>query len=234
MKKGGIIIGALFAVVFLSAFVAAKTLFGGATTSLADIFNSIGLDAGTLTKILLIILLWMVLFNIVHQLKLGGNWRTGSAIIALIMAILAFIYIPQEAVNAIVLQYGAMGATILTVIPFLIILWFSLSTDNLFMARITWIFYAFYYFGLFIFKMATENFPETATFWQMITSSQEIAYMIGFIAGIVVFFMLPYIRNLIFKGEMEKLAEKGKHAAAVRKTLIRTERENLEAFGGGQ
>lgn len=226
MKKSSIFLLALFAVVFLSTFVAAATVAQEAASSIANFFEGAGLSAGMMTKILLIVLLWLIVWNIVHELKLGGNSSLISSIIALIISILAFIYIPQEEINAIVLQYGAMGSTILTVIPFIIILWFSLRTDNLFIARITWIFYVFYYFLLFVYKWATTEVPAGAAWWTV-----GLPYLIALVMGIIIFFVLAPIRNLIFKGEMEKLGEKATKAAAVRKTLVKAEKKSLEAFG---
>ncbi len=223
MKKSTLTIQGFLSLVFVLPFVAAQTVLEQTATPIADFLRSIYLTPDVLSKILLGVLLWIVLYSIVSKLKLAGGWRLGAGLISLIMVVITFIYLPQGFLEAIVLQYGAMGATILTVIPFVIVLYFSLTTENLFIARVTWVFYIVYYLAIFLYKIATVT-----------KFAESIPYIGAIIAGLIVFFVLPGIRKLIFKGKVEELAEKGTKAAETRKALIKAEKESLEAFGGEQ
>jgi hypothetical protein len=199
------------------------TLLQDIGQGIVPLLDKIFINPDNLSKLLLGVLLWIVLYSIVQKMKLGGGMKSASAAIAVIMVILTFIYLPQGFLEAIVLQYGAMGATILTIIPFAIILYFSLTTDNLFMARVTWIFYIVYYLTLFFYKIVTVS-----------TWTEAIPFIGAIIAGIIAFILLATMRGWIFKGKIEELSEAGEQAATRRKNLLKAERESLEAFGGAK
>ncbi len=154
-------------------------------------FSGLNLEPALLTSLLLGILLYVVLYSIVKQMfGFEGNlsWiSTGT--IALIMTTLTFLYLPENFTEAIALQYSAMGATILSVIPFLILLYFTtVVSNNLFVARVIWIFYVVYYIAIFSYKLASPLPPETS-FWL-----HNIPYLAAILAGIIILITLGYMR----------------------------------------
>jgi len=203
MKKNSLIVLSILSVVFLTSFVAAQTILESAGLGITDFLRSILLTPANLSVILLGLLLWIIVYTIVVQIGLGSEGR-GSSIaagaISLIIVILSFLYLPANFVEAIVLQYGAMGATILTVIPFFIMLYFTVSVSkSLLVARAIWIFYVVYYITLFFYKIATTI---TGT-W-----TNSIPYIGAIIAGIIIFFLLPAMRDFLYKGKLEAKEER--------------------------
>jgi hypothetical protein len=224
MKKSSLIILALFSVLFLASFAAAQeTILESLGSNATAFLNSIFLTPFTLSVILLGLLLWIVIYSIVVKIGLGGGkgaWSGGAAVVSLIIVILSFIYLPKDFVTAIVLQYGAMGATILTVIPFFIMLYFSIAiTRSLFTARIIWTFYIVYYFAIFIYKIV-----QPGTTW-----TNAIPYIGAIVAGAIVIFFLPTIRNIWWKGELSAAEEKGIRDISFRKLGRKLEREETKA-----
>lgn len=222
MKKGNIILLAFISVIIISNFAAAALLEDIGTASY-EFLKNIYLTPDTLSRLLLGLLLWIIINTIVGKIGLAGKGSSiASAAISLIMVVLAFIYLPANFVESAVLGYGAMGATILAVIPFVIIFYFAVTTESLFLSRIIWLFYMVNYLSLFFYKLATVSA------WQ-----ETIPYIGAIIAGLIIFIFLPTIRKWIFKGEIEGLSEESRKAAERRKVLLEAERESLESFGGG-
>jgi hypothetical protein len=151
------------------------------------------IDAGIpISRFFMAILLGMVVYAVISSMKLTSkgwiNWTISIAITSL-----ALMGIPQELVEVILTQYGVMGATILTIIPFFIVLWFSVRTNSLLAARVTWMFYAMYYLVMYFVKI------WNATAW----STPYWLNLGAFIVGLGLFFGIKSVRDFIFKGQME-------------------------------
>lgn len=227
MKKSGFILSSLFSTMSLLSVVSAQTVLDKTATSVSNFLSSIYLTPDNSSKLLLGILLYIVIFTIVSKIGLAGKKKgnIGAAIASLIIVILSVFYLPDNFIAAIIAQYGAMGATILTVIPFMIILYFSISVSkSLFVARVTWVFYILYYMSLFFYKTAT------ATDWK-----QAIPYVAAMIAGIIIFFILPTVRNLVFAGELSSDEEAAMRDVNFRELGKKIQREEAkEAIKGAK
>jgi hypothetical protein len=215
-------------------FSGAEVLVLGIAESITGIYDAIRFDVDNSSKILLGILLWIILYSVVSQMKLfeiGNSGRVLSGIVALIITILTFILMPKNFIEAIVLQYGALGATILTVIPFLIMIYFTFKvTSNMLVAKIAWIFYVVYYFGLFTYKIV-ENSGNADSITQLI--SQNIPYVLAIIAGIVIFIFIKRLRIWTIQSEIETKELKGKRAVEKLKLLNKLKQEELKGYTEG-
>jgi len=164
------------------------------------------LAPGNFTLVLLGILLWMVIYSVIRNIDLFKNYGAiWSALFALVVTVLAFKGFPPEFIEGIVIQYRAMGATIVTVIPFLIIFWFTIMTDsiNLMFSRLVWLVYTIYYFSLFIYKIGSEN---ASVGW---FAAQNIPYIGAIIVGLIVLIFLGAIRGMAFHEKLKSGKEKG-------------------------
>jgi len=223
----GLSIISLFVISFLVSFVSAETNIESVAGSLADGLEKISINPTYLTEALLGILLFMILYTIVVQLFNFSGKKGGmlAGITSLIIVILTFVWLPSGYVEAIALQYSAMGATILTVIPFAIMLYFTLVINkSLLFARITWLFYAMYYLTMFIYKLGVS---ETGKIWTW----DNIPYFGALIIGIIIFFFIKDIRNLIFKEKLTSNMTKAKENVALR--AAGREIETAEAVSRG-
>lgn len=196
----------------------------------AGLLEKVKITPDTLSKILLGLLLWMIVFSIVKQIGFGGGkWGIGSAIFAAIVVLLALLWMPENFIQSIIMQYGAMGATILAVIPFIIMLYFTIAVSgSLLLSRIIWIFYIGYYFTLLIYKGASEVSDYT-TYASWAPASPYIAAVI---IGLTVFFGLPSLRNLFFKGKLDADEEKGLRDIKWRELGRKLERSETESRTG--
>ncbi len=232
MKKG-VSIGlttAITSLLSISSVFAQQTNFQiwgeTAAGSIARLFETLRLGPTSFSTILLGILLWMVLYSV---LRSSGLFREGemgggtaiAGIVALIVTILAFMYIPDNFVEAIVLNYGAMGATILTVLPTFIIIWFTLAvTTNLLLARMIWAVYIIYYISLALYKIGSvsaSNYVDQGIF--SATNLIQISpYLIALIIGIFIFLFLRPFRQWfskeIIKSKRERASVIQRKAAA--------------------
>lgn len=188
-----------------------------ASNALSPLFG----DKELFTKFLFAVLIFMIVYSIISVLFAGSKYITW--IIALIVTILAVLWIPPNFITAIRDQYGVMGATILSVIPFAIMLMFTVRVGSLLLGRIVWLFYVVYYFTFFCYEWV-----NTGKFW----AASSIPYLGAIIAGGLIFFLLGPIRNALFKGEMSALKESGRQVTQKAKLLHKLQGEELnESYG---
>ena len=131
---------------------------------------------------------------------------------------LTILGLPKNFLESVLTGYGAMGTAILMIVPFLIIFWFTVKVKSIMIARGIWLFYTVYYFGMYI----QELFRNYSQVWPN---------LIAIILGIIMFFFILGVRGFIFKGEMEKVEEKGKQKVDERKHRLALEMERLKADG---
>jgi hypothetical protein len=163
------------------------------------------------TRTFFAMLLGMIIYSIISiMFNKSSRWITWGITGAITS--LALLGLPSGFLEVIRIQYGAMGATILTIIPFFIIMAFTLQINNLLAAKVTWIFYAMYYLAMYSYEVVVSD-----------SFSSGLPYGTAFFVGIAIFFGIGEIRNLIFKGQIEGIIEKGHQRIAKRKAL-----QNLE------
>jgi len=179
------------------------------------------------TRVFFLFLLTLVIWSIM-PLILGDDKKTLNFWISLIIATISIIAIPPELLDTLVANYGAMGAAILTVIPFAIILVFSVRVQNAFLARVVWIFYCIYYFGLYAYKIVSAATAGTGS------AGEYTLYGFAIIGGLLMFFLIGKIRNLIFYGEMDAVKETGHQIAHRGKLLHKLQKDELDmSYGKG-
>lgn len=187
-------------------------------TLLAPLFG----DQEMLSRVFFALLLGMIIFSII-SVMFGTSSRTMQWTITGIITSLSLLGLPAGFLEAIRTQYGAMGATILTIIPFIIILTFSLRTRSILVARVTWIFYSFYYLAMYL----SLIFAKSSGGW---ITSETIPYIGGFFAGIFIFAGVGNIRRLLRKGEIQGLLERGKTKVKTRAALQKIQDEDLGRY----
>ncbi|MBS3088273.1 hypothetical protein J4402_00680 [Candidatus Pacearchaeota archaeon] len=214
----------LFSVHLVSAQTLAEDFGREAARGLSAFMEQLRLNPTNMSVILLGILLWIIVYSIVVQL-FKSTTKTGTLFafaVSVIVVILTFISLPQGFVEAIVLQYGAMGAAILVTIPFIILLYFSIAvTNSLLIARLIWVFYVLYYLGIFAYKIGTLQAAAAKWF-------EYIPYGISILGGIIIIITLKDIRRFWFKGKLKDIEEKGIKTADKANLLHRLQSEELQ------
>jgi len=168
------------------------------------------------TRVFMFVLLILVLWSIVPLIT-GDDKKMLNFVISFVIAALSIMAIPPELLDTILTSYGAMGATMLTVIPFAIILLFSVRVQNALLARVIWIFYAFYYLGLYFYEA-----------YRAPTVTGKMLYILAFLLGIALFFGVGKIRDILFKGKMDAIEETGKQVARRARALHKNQKRELE------
>lgn len=233
MKKRILLTGFIFLIIFISffsAFVLAeeiqtnaiadntKQAFSEISQTTQEILGPLFGEKEMLTRALMFVLLFMIIYSIVSSVF--PKKYIVTLLSSLIITALSILWIPSNFLEAIRTQYGAMGAALLSIIPFIILLIFTAKVKSMLVARATWIFFIIYYFALYIYKLATEE----AGF----LSAENIPYLAAIIAGIGIFFFIKQIREAIFGGEMQTLEAEGMKIAERSKTLHKVQKEELE------
>lgn len=173
------------------------------------------------TRSLLFVLLFLVLWSVVPFL-FGEDRTFINFSVSFIVAVLSMMSIPPELLDTLLANYGAMGATILTMIPFLIILVFSVRVRNALAARVIWLFYAGYYFSFYIWNMFNAK-----------TEAGFTMYLLAAIVGLFLFFGIGKIRDILFGANLDALKETGNQIAKRGGLLHKLQRKELEDSYGG-
>lgn len=211
------LVGLLVAVFVLVPFVSAQ--LESAAGEVGGFLGVLFGDQELLTKLLLSVLLFMLIYNVAGTLFKGKPILNIAA--SAIITIIAMYALPAGFITVIRDQYGVMGAAILSIIPFAIMLVFTVRLQNLLLGRVLWIFYTVYYFALFIYEIVAGKA------W---LSAAMIPYLGAIVAGIIIFFFIGAIRNAVFKGEMKELKEAGIQTAERAQLLHQLQQTELEAY----
>ena len=217
-----------------------EVFFGDISDFFGKIFGGVDNEGNPIgifnyTRVLLGILLWMVFYSVVVQIGLFKDlepkifWTGGLAVI---LTLLSFIYLPNDFVAALSIPYSATGATILTFIPFFIIIYFTVwVTDSLTLARLIWIVFLIYYVVIFIYVVFFSEFAATG----QIPYKSVWPYIVVFFIGIFIFAYLGKIRLWVFEGKISEIEEKGKKRvkkAAVGARILGAAADEFSEGGG--
>ncbi|MCX6748413.1 MAG: hypothetical protein NT076_02310 [Candidatus Pacearchaeota archaeon] len=168
-----------------------KGVITGIIASLKDLLSPLFGDKEMLTRAFFAILLYMILYTIVGSIfKAKKLLSIGITVVITALALLA---LPSNFITAIRTGYGAMGGAILSIIPFIILLIFTVKMNSKLMARLLWIFFFAYYLALYLYQWGTTG-------W---LSKESIPYFFAFAAGLIIIVFIGSIRKLLWKGELE-------------------------------
>lgn len=155
-------------------------------------------DTELLTRVFFAVLLFMILYSIIRAVFKKG--RAFTVILTVIITALALVALPANFITAIRTQYGVMGAAILSIIPFVIMLIFTVRLGSKLAGRMLWIFYAIYYFALFGY-----GWVKTGSWF----NAEAIPYIASVVGGLIMIIFIGPIRDAIFKGELSDIRESG-------------------------
>ena len=210
MKKVGLlsVITSISLINLVSAQTNAEVFWKNTAEWFSNIFSGVQLDPTNFTLILFGILVWMVIYGVIRNIGFfkdyGWVW---SGVFALVVTFLALKGFPPEYIETILINYQAMGGTIIVLIPTLIIAWFTIATEDtsLIISRLIWLVYTIFYFSLIVFKIGISS---AAVF-----SLENAPYVLAFILGIVVLIFLGVLRAIYWKEKLESKKEKAERRA---------------------
>ena len=219
-----------FVVTLMSvSFVAAQDnnfkVFGRcAAGSIAQLFDTWRLNPTNLTSILLGVLLWMIIYSLIKKtMGNSGGWLAGG--VSIIITLLSILFIPDALLLAIGSEYAALGATILTILPFMLAFYFSGAvTENMVIAKAIWAVFTIYYVAMFIFSWgllpaSSVTGVTTNYFGAEIDQStiSIVAYGIFALVSAIMFFAIGYVRKVVWDA---KVASDSENAGRLRDQAI--------------
>lgn len=186
-KSSALLLGAflLFSIVLSIQVVSAETVW----ESILDRFSGRdfgfeGLDAlgqgAGFAKFLLFILVALIVFAIADYLPFIGESDWIAAIISIIIAIFATLYLQAQEVYSILLSYTALGITITSIIPFLVMLALTRKVyehEHYFFSKVLWALFAV----VLILKLALAQADQIGGFGILV-------YLFTIVISVVMFF----------------------------------------------
>ncbi len=213
MKKGVLtlaILAGLNSISIVSAETNFEVLGNKIASGLSALFAKIGATPTSSTAILMGILLFMIIYSVIKKVEIFQSddptmsflWSGG---IALVVTILAIMYLPENMIEIIGPQFGGMGATILTMIPFIIMFYFTVfAVDSLVLARLTWIVFAVYCGIIYVNKISMSKGWSEGTGW-----SGTGPYIAGFFLSLLMFIFIYQFRKKFYREILMSKKEKG-------------------------
>ncbi len=238
MKKSGKILGlfllSLVLVSILASFVGAEDLTSKAQDAGQSLATGVkGLASGLISPflpglsnftdsqifqgLLLFVLLFIIIYDITSFFFSEG--KVTRWLVPLIISALSILALPKDFLIAIGDSYGAMGAAILTVIPFIALLLFTARIKSRLVAKMSWVFFAIYYFVLLL-----ADLLNTAT------PSNTPAYFAAFLVGVVAFFAIGPIRDFLLAQEKKDIEEKGDELANEAEAIYKQRKKEIKAM----
>jgi hypothetical protein len=165
MKRNGGIL--TFSIIMLSSLVSAgpveglEKLLEGArdmillvirfiTNILLDIDN---FDELLFAKLLILLIIFFVVYTVIKKNRIFGTDQKIISIISSAISILSIRYLPEDFVQAILLQYNIFAMAVTTLIPFMLFFFFiHQSGFKKFGRRMGWIFYAITFIAIWAFR----------------------------------------------------------------------------------
>jgi len=140
------------------------------------------------------------------------------------------IYLPPEFLIAIAIPYAGAGATILTFLPFIIVVYFTVwVTESVILARLIWIVFEMYYFILLIYLIAIQPTTTFAdAFWI------ALPFFIMILIGAFIFWQLRNVRLWVFQNRIEEAEERGSRLVRRAGAGARTLAGAADELGRGQ
>jgi len=181
-------------------------------------------------RLMLALLLFLILWTVVPMI-FGPEYYYINIVVSVIITSLAMIAIPPEFITAIIAQYGVMGATLLSILPFIIILLFSIKVRNTLVARVIWLFYCVYYFAIYIY-LTIGVFNQGGS-WLWI-SQQTVPYFAAMVAGFFMFFFIVKIQQIVHKGTLESLKNNANRRTDLANLGVRIWAKRAEDEGRGR
>jgi len=193
-----------------------------------SLFDFLG-DSDILSRVFFALLLAMIVYSVAGSafgIRGLPLWIATGAIVGL-----ALIGFPANYFESLLMQYGAMGITLLTIIPFAIIAFFTLKVGNLMIATATWAVYSVYYFGLFGQKLY-EGISNGEKTLDLIFSANVFPYALAFFIGVIMaVWGVSYARKHFSKGMIDAQVEQSEASIRRRTAGLKAEAKRLEATG---
>ena len=180
------------------------------------------------TKVFLFLLLFLIGLVIIPYIT--GEKKILNFFLSIVISLLMISVIPNEFIKSIAIQYGIAGATILSVIPFVMILILSILVRSHIIARVIWFFYVVYYFTFYIYMLWNLSYEKGNV---ILYTGEFLPYLAAIIAGILCFAFIGKLREIVFQGKLKALEETGLRIIERGGLLHNLQKEELETSYGG-
>lgn len=204
MKKGLIALSSVISTLAMTSLASAQDYVGPVIDSFKEnigskIMTAIASSQTGFIKFLFFILVFLVISAIVSMIPLFKEKKGISILVSIVISILSVYFIPSELITLMVNPYSALGAAILSVIPFAIMVLFTqYMLTNRFLKEIAWLFFAVLMVALMIYtQIETRQGPSWLGWLYGLTS----------VAAVFMLFFGKKLDKYIWRGKLEALEE---------------------------
>lgn len=175
-----------------------------------------------LITVLLYFLVFMVIASIVNMMPLFNkrNWFF-QGVVAVVVTTLSMILIPYEVLRLAVNPYSALGVVIITVMPFVFMMFFVYSTiRNVFLRHAAWAIFTLALIILGFYTLNTGDLNSKPNWYSYV-------YFLGAIGTAIMIWIGEGLEEKYFRGEVAK--SRAKAQAYIDKRKLQMEFDELRA-----
>jgi len=185
-----------------------------------------------ITYLFMAIIIFAFVYTVIDTLNIDFRWgsRFGGFINVLLagsITILSLIALPRGFFTLILPEYGAMGAAILTLVPFAIIFWVSVRMRSIALGKMVWGMFALYHITYYVMWAMGWGL---STDMRTLRGSSGWFYLIVGIAGLLMFLFIPYVRAMFGRATVQDIVEDVDQAGKLTRALMHTRGEELAAY----
>jgi hypothetical protein len=193
------------------------TLFGSSTPDPKE----------AVTHIFMGLVLFLLIYSIFDAMQFfGDEKKIFDWLISIGVTMLVLMALPPDFFNYILPSYGAMGAAILTMLPFLAIFIFSIRVRSIFFAQMTWMFFAIYFIGFYGLS-AIGAYDGSKEIYNNVPA---ILYLIIGLAGLGMMWFIPLVRQLFGRGKRNEAVKDIENAGKLNKALMKARAEEMKGL----
>lgn len=204
-----------------------SNVFGGIIKNvfglLSSLFDLLENNNMLFIKSLYVVLLIAIIYSVIDMVDIfPSNKQWIKLVVSIAVGGLAFIALPSGFIELLIPSYESMFSTLLSFIPFFLILFVSLKVSSLNMGRLLWVFLTIYFWLL----LFSEGIPAI----------ENEEYILGMIyvalacLGVIMAVFLRSVRSWLFRGEAEEIISEMESMADIDSTMQQVNRRHARAL----
>jgi hypothetical protein len=167
-------------------------------------------------------LLFIILYGVVDTLDFFDSYSNKfNLLLSVSITVISMIAMPRPFLDFLVPAYESMASTLFSIIPFFLIIFFSIKIKKQFIGRMVWLFVTVLFILLFLAKGLPELLEGD---WV-----NGMIYLVMALAGLLMVIFLPAIRKWFFKGELKEMEESMKEGVKIEAALKKANLEQVKA-----
>jgi hypothetical protein len=170
---------------------------------------------GLIVYLFMGIIILLLVYSTMDTMDLFGKKNYLDWLISIAVTGLVLLALPKDFYSLILPSYGALGGALLTILPFLVIFFFSVRVKSIAFAQMIWALFGIYFMGFYA--------MSAISLWNADSYGYSIIYGITGLLGFAMMFIIPYVRSIFTTGGTDEIVKDIENATTIRKAIQESE-----------